>query len=62
MTVRLLYQGTASETVLVALLAAKKAALNRLRTSFPEKSEAMLNEKLVAYSSMEVNKPNYKAV
>ncbi|XP_031560369.1 aromatic-L-amino-acid decarboxylase-like [Actinia tenebrosa] len=54
-------QSTASEAVLVAMLAAKKAALDRLHASFPKESEAMLNEKLVAYSSMESHSSVEKA-
>jgi hypothetical protein len=36
------------------MLAAKKVALDRLKKCFPHENEAILNDKLVAYSSKQV--------
>jgi len=48
----LLFKGAASESVVVAMLAARKAALDRLQEQYPNESEASLMGKLVAYSSI----------
>lgn len=44
-------QGTASEATLVALLAARCKAIRKAQSSNPEKSEAEIQSKLVAYTS-----------
>jgi hypothetical protein len=46
-----LFQGTASEATLVALLGAKAKALRRAKQDHPEWSEAIVISKLVGYAS-----------
>ncbi|XP_030241714.1 3,4-dihydroxyphenylacetaldehyde synthase 2 isoform X1 [Drosophila navojoa] len=48
-------QGSASEAVLVAVLAAREQAVRRLRLSHPELSESEIRGKLIAYSSDQSN-------
>ncbi|XP_033984043.1 aromatic-L-amino-acid decarboxylase-like [Trematomus bernacchii] len=45
------YEGTASEATLVSMLAARCKAVRRIQASNPEKSEADILSKLVAYTS-----------
>lgn len=49
-----LQQGTASEATLMSLLAARCKAVRRVQVSKPEKSEAEIFSKLVAYTSEQV--------
>lgn len=48
-------QGSASEAVLVAVLAAREQAVRRVRESQPELSESDIRGKLIAYSSDQSN-------
>jgi len=49
-----LFQTTASEATLVALLAARKEAIHRIQVKFPCLSPAEINGRLVAYCSDQV--------
>lgn len=51
----ILQQGTASEATLMSLLAARCKAIRRIQASKPEKSEAEILSKLVAYTSEQVS-------
>ena len=48
-------QGSASESILVAVLAAREQAVRRLRTQHPELTEADIRGRLVAYTSDQSN-------
>lgn len=50
-----LHQGTASEATLIALLAARCKAINRMKASNPQLSESEIFSKLVSYTSTYVS-------
>ena len=50
----LILQGSASECTLVTLLAARAAALRKLKEKYPDEEDGVLLSKLVAYCSKQV--------
>ena len=52
-------QGSASECTLVTLLAARAAALRKLKEKYPDEEDGVLLSKLVAYCSKQVRNSSH---